>query len=410
MKSRILTITGLLAFVAIVGAYVGINYLKGLSVFSHANTYVVSYSRIDGLQKSAHVVVNGFQIGNVSNVYLDPDHSGNITVELTVNQQYTIPKASTAKIYSSDLMGTKAIEIIYSTDTAMMQNGDTLRADFEGSLTEMVSVQMLPLKNKAEDLIKEMQEVMAIISYIFNSETRQNITESFSHIRATIAHLEMSSIALDTIVSGQQRRINRIMSNVEQLAQTLGNQSDNINQSLQNIAGITSDLNNADLQGLLLSIDTVAQSLKTVLATVEQGQGTVGKLMANDTLYYNIQNLCASLNNLTDDLYANPGKYINVSMIGKSKSTVVAPDQTPIEGNSYYRICLMSSRTELQTTDKVFAGYNVVRYATNGTYHYLYGNYKKQNKASDDLAEIKAKFPQACLVEMRGGFIVEFLK
>ena len=127
----------------------GFNFLKGRGTFSNDDLFYVIYDRIDGLEVANPVLINGFKVGQVRDIHFLEDTSGRLVVELQVGPVYKVPKESVARIFSSDLMGTKAIELIFSDKRGLHETGDTLLPDFEGSLQEMVSVQMLPLKNKA---------------------------------------------------------------------------------------------------------------------------------------------------------------------------------------------------------------------------------------------------------------------
>ena len=170
-KKSSLAKIGFLVFAAIAIFIWGVNYLKGIDIFKQENEYYIVYNKVDGLVSSSPVLINGLRIGQVRSINFHEDMSGRLIVEIASDKKYKIPKNSVARIFSSDLLGTRSIEIIFSDSTTFHVSGDTLRSDIEQSLAEQVSLQMLPLKNKAEDLLEEIEIAMKIIQRVFNEET-----------------------------------------------------------------------------------------------------------------------------------------------------------------------------------------------------------------------------------------------
>jgi len=189
----------------------GINYLKGIDIFKRNTNYYVVYDRIEGLLKSSSVTINGYQVGQVSEINLMKDYSGRLFVKLSLQGDYKIAKGSIAKIVSSDIMGTKSIkmEILHSGE--YYKPNDTIPGATEGDLKEQVSMQVLPLKKKAEELIASLDSALTVITYVFNKETRDNLTESFENINRTVANIESASAELNKIMGSG--KINSIVTN-----------------------------------------------------------------------------------------------------------------------------------------------------------------------------------------------------
>jgi len=160
----------------------GINFLKGIDILRRNTKYFVVYDKIDGLLKSSTVSVNGFQVGQVSEIKFMGDYSGRILVALSLKGDFKIAKGSTATIVSSDIMGTKSVklEIVHSGE--FYHPNDTIPGTTEKDLKEQVSMQVLPLKKKAEELIASLDSALTVVTYVFNKRTRQNLTQSFENI------------------------------------------------------------------------------------------------------------------------------------------------------------------------------------------------------------------------------------
>jgi len=178
----------------------GINFLKGIDILKRNTNYYVIYDKIDGLLTSSTVTINGYQVGQVSEIEFLSDYSGRLIATLSLQGDYKIAKGSTAKIVSSDIMGTKSIKLEIVHTAEYYNEYDTIPGDTESDLKEQVSMQVLPLKKKAEELIASLDSAITVVTYIFNERTRENLAESFENINRTIANIESSSNELKVII------------------------------------------------------------------------------------------------------------------------------------------------------------------------------------------------------------------
>src|SRR5206468_150380 len=118
------------------------------------------------------------------------DHSGRIIVALHVKKELKIPRNSIAQIYSTDLLGTKGVRIIFGNSKEELQNGDTLQSDIQKSLSDEVSAQVAPIKMKAENLLSSLDSVTTILRDVFNEQTKENLKSSFGSISTSLGHFE----------------------------------------------------------------------------------------------------------------------------------------------------------------------------------------------------------------------------
>ncbi|MBU1718170.1 MAG: MCE family protein [Bacteroidetes bacterium] len=237
MKIRREIRIGFVVIVAIALFIWGANYLKGTDLFKNKRLFYAQYGRIEGLVPSNPVVINGLKVGQVSEVYFHPKIPGRIMVKLSIDNEIVIPYNSIARIYSSDLMGSKAIEIQLGNSEIPAVEGDTLISMIQTSLQEEVSIQMLPLKKKIEDLVGSIDSVVAVIQVIFNDETRENLVRSFESIRNTIASIEHTSYNLDTLMASQRSRLTAIFAHVESITLNLKNNNEEIANIMQTTVG-----------------------------------------------------------------------------------------------------------------------------------------------------------------------------
>lgn len=303
-----------LVFLASVAIFVwGFNFLKGTSMFSGSRLLYAVYDKVDGLDKANKVKVNGLNIGQVKDLdFLEG--SSKIVAEFYIKSDIKIPANSVARIYATDLLGSKAVEIILGDSKKYLQSGDTLRSEMESSLKDQLSEQVEPLKKKALVLINSVDSVMMVIQSIFNENTRSSLASSLENIRNTLGNLENASSNIDTILISGKARVQNIMANAESISRNLKENNENINTILTNFAALSDSLAEADIPQTLRDASTAVNNLKVISDKINRGEGTLGQLITNDSLYLELNNSMNSLNLFLEDIRLNPKKYVKLSL------------------------------------------------------------------------------------------------
>lgn len=304
---------GILFIAAIAVLVWGFNFLKGTDLFNKRCLLYAVYPNVDGLQKANKVLVNGLQIGQVHNMYFAKG-SSKIIVEVYVDEKIQIPKNSIAKIYGTDLLGSKAVEIILGDSFEFAQSGDTLLAIIESSLKDQVNEQVQPLKRKAIALMKSVDSVMTVIQSVFNKDTRDNLASTIENISNTLRNLESASSNIDTIVATEKSRISAVLSHLESITANLESNNENINIILSNFANISDSLAKADIPKTIRNANNAITNLKTISDGIIRGEGTIGKLFTNDSLYFQLEKSASNLNKLLEDIRVNPKRYVKFSL------------------------------------------------------------------------------------------------
>ena len=301
-----------LIFVASVGIFWwGMEFLKGTDILSKNRFLYAVYDEIDGLEKANKVLVNGLIIGQVNNLNFYPG-SSKIVAQLYIKNDIELPKNSIARIYSTSLLGGKAVEIIMGNDTAMALSGDTLVAQMESSLSDQVNEQVEPLKKKAVALINSIDSVMTVIQAVFNEKTRVNLTKSIENIHLTLSNLESATHNVDNMLIEEKSRISSIITNLDSISYNLEANNQNINTILSNFANLSDSLVEADIPQTVRDASVAINNLKLLSDKINNGEGTIGQLFTNDSLYINLEQSTSSLNKLLEDLRQNPKKYVKL--------------------------------------------------------------------------------------------------
>jgi phospholipid/cholesterol/gamma-HCH transport system substrate-binding protein len=320
------TLIGILVVLILAAAYWGFNFLKANDIFNKQNNYFIVYERIDGLNVSSPVTINGYKVGQVTDIQLTQNKKIELLITITTSSEYQIPVSSVARIYSMDLMGTKGIEIEFSESNQFHADNDTLIGTMEQSLKDQVNMQMLPIKNQAEELMKEMESAIAVVKYIFNEETRQNLHNSFASIKKTVEYLENSSQNLDSIMSGQKTRIARILEYSERITHNLSDNSEAITNLIQNLSDVSDSLAKADIVQTINDANKAVAKISEITDKINRGEGSLGLLINNDSLYNELQSASVNLDRLLYDMRLNPQRYVNVKLINFGRDIQVVDE------------------------------------------------------------------------------------
>jgi phospholipid/cholesterol/gamma-HCH transport system substrate-binding protein len=382
----------------------GINYLKGIDIFRRNINYFVVYEKIDGLLKSSVVNINGYQVGQVTDIRFLNDYSGRILVSLSLQGDYKIAKGSIAKIVSSDIMGTKSIkiEIVHSGD--YYNPNDTLPGATESDLKEQVSMQVLPLKKKAEELIASFDSALTVVTYVFNKQTRENLTQSFENINRTVANIEASSAELKKIMG--EGKINSIVTNIDSISSTIRMNSGQITNILKNMSDLSDSLSKLKISPVFAEISESIAGLNTIIQKLNTTESTAGMLINDPVLYQNLNNLAGSLDLLLKDVRINPKRYVHFSAFNMGKDVYITTKPATLKDKDQvvYKVHLISSPAKLSVESAFFKGLGPIEeLKVNDTYNYLAGESSDFTKINELLDLARINFPDASLVAFKNG-------
>ncbi len=307
-------IIGLTVTLSLALLYWGFNFLKGNDVLSSDRIFLAKYTDVGGLVIANPVKINGMIVGQVRDMYFTSDGNANIILELLIKNKIPVPINSTAKIISSDLLGSKSVEIILGDSHVLAKSGDTLQSAVEVSIKEEVNRQLQPLKNKAESLMNSIDTVMTMVQGLFSHKNTENFSKSVEHIANSFNNLESTTGTLDTLISGQERRIGRIMENIESITANIQGNEDNLNSIFANISSFSDTLAKVKVSETMAQMQKTFKEVSEITRKINNGEGSLGMLVNNDSLYIDLQKSAHELNILLEDIRMNPKKYVKVSV------------------------------------------------------------------------------------------------
>lgn len=301
-----------------IGCFIyGFNFLKGHNLFSSQRKFYAVYNNIDGLVEANPLMINGFKVGIVGKIVLSNDTTTKVIVTLILDDEVKIPRNSIAKVVSSDILGSKAVQLLLGTGTTYAESGDTLTSAQEDDLKTAVNKTIAPLQEKAVGLISSIDSVMIVVQQVFNESARQNLAKSFESIKMAITSLETTSYRLDTMVQSEKSKISSILSKVNTLATTLANNSDKLGNVINNFSNISDSIAKSNLTSAINNADVALGQASQIMTKINSGQGTMGMLINNDSLYRKLDKSSEDLDKLLKDLRINPERYVRISVFGR---------------------------------------------------------------------------------------------
>jgi phospholipid/cholesterol/gamma-HCH transport system substrate-binding protein len=270
---------GLFATMALTLMFIGINFLKGDDIFTGRNTYYSLLDDVKGLKAAAPVLYKGIKTGTVTEVELLPERNA-VLVTVEVSKRVSLPMGTRLRLVSTDLFDTKALQIEIGQEAGRnYRHRDTLPAEIAPSLIENLVGDLTPLKDKVEISLSNLNRILEAVEE--------------AKIRHSLAQLDEGSSNLNELIRDSRGPIQKTLSELSRLSEDL-----RLKQTVNQAA-------------LALS------STRQLMERIQSDQGTLGKLMKDSSLYYNLQQSTLSLNLLLTDLRQNPGRYVQVSVFGR---------------------------------------------------------------------------------------------
>lgn len=292
--------------------YFGSVFLKGIHVFGKKNYYYAVFENVGTLHESANVTLNGFEIGKVTDISLLSSDPVRICAEILVTEKLDIPKDSQFEVLQKDVLGGMVVNLHLGHSSEVAHRGDTLGCYLSGGMLDGVG-----------DLVAKLQSVVASVDTI-----GQNMKMAFRPqdsvnggvlIKNTLENLEHTTRDLSKLMADNGGKVTRVVSQLEMLTKTLGEASPKIDEIIDNVDNISDSLAQAHILQLVDNAQQTVNNANKLLDGVRSGNGTVGQLMQNDSLYKSLNNTLESLDLLIKDMKANPSKYINVTVFGKKE-------------------------------------------------------------------------------------------
>lgn len=305
MKISSMLKVGSFAVIVILVSWWGIKWLGGQNILKSNNIYYVYYDDVSGLQKSSRVNLRGVEVGNVREIKLMQD---NVKVEIAIASEYAemIPDNSVAEIASAGLMGGMEIYIVQGDSKKAMPDGGTFKGEVR---TDMISM----LAGKGSELLDGLNTTVDNVNTL--------LADNSEGIGQLVANLESVTSSIDSVLAASSGDIKGAISDLHAFTTTLTENAGRIEALLTNLETFSGDLADADIVNQLKA---TVDSLNAVLASVQNSEGSVGKLLYDTELYDSLTTASDNLGLLLEDVKERPMRYVNISVFGQSAEKMEA--------------------------------------------------------------------------------------
>ncbi|MDP9959000.1 MlaD family protein [Chryseobacterium lathyri] len=304
---------GVIALLAIVGFVLLFQFMKGRSLFTTDNIFYAKYDNVEGLAQSSAVSINGLKVGQVDKIIPRTAKDGKISfvVKITVDDKFEFSKNSTLEIFEPGLMSGKEmrVNLMYGGQTA--KDGDTLRGTFKLGTLGSLSSQVGPVKDQLQTVLYRVDSLMANANQVVNAQNREEIRALLANLNKTVGALQTTAGSVNTLVGNNDPKLQKVLDDA-----SLTMQSGKV--TLDKYGNLAESIDTKKLNATIASLDATVGKLNQVIAGVDNGQGSLGKLMKDEQLYNNLNSASTNLNSLIEDMKANPKRYINFSVFGKN--------------------------------------------------------------------------------------------
>lgn len=305
-------------FVVVMAAvlYIGFNYLRGLNVFSPLNTYYVKYQNVSGLNKGDRIILNGLDVGSVIERKFSNDQYNEILVTLAIDKTINLTDSTYARLAKPDFLGGIEVQLILKPGgTRILDMGDTLNGEVDGGITELLTQEGISAANQLTALVNRINDVLE--PFANKSDT----------IGAAIDNFKTLSDGLITTNIMAQETLEQFKLQMEYVTDSLVVAMGGVKPLLAEYQQLGEKLNAVDIESRLVKMDSVLSGTERFLARLNSDDGTLGKLMTNDSLYNTLTQTMSDLDSLMIDLRYNPKRYMHFSIFGRK-------NRPPADGRS----------------------------------------------------------------------------
>ena len=286
----------MVAICGLVVLFFGMNFLKGLNLFSSATKYYISFKDISGLSASSPIYADGYQVGVVRGIMYNYNREGDIMVEAELDEQLRIPKGSSAEIVS-DMLGNVKVNLLLATNPReRIMPGETIQGGInDGALGKM--------KDMIPTLMQILPKVDSIVTNLNVLLSNPALAQSLQNVETMTGNLTVTTRRLNNLLAGLEGSVPGMISRTDSVL-------DNANMLAKNI-------NKIDVAGTIARVDETLDNVKQFTEQLNSNQGSLGLLMRDPSLYNNLNSTMRSVDSLLIDLKAHPKRYVHFSLFGR---------------------------------------------------------------------------------------------
>ncbi len=306
--------TGVFAVVSILLFILGFQYMRDSKLFQVSREFHVVYPNVVGLERSAAVTINGMKVGKVSDIKLINSQGDAVMVTFIIEDDFEFSKSSVIKIYRSGIIGGNNLAVLTNgSDPMIAQAGDTLVGALESGMIDGLIEKFTPIEKSLLSTLTKVDSVMLDLDQVLDQAAKRHLRQSMADLSSTMDQLNQTATSLNTLVQHNEAYLNNTFADLGRTASNMAKITDSI--ALINSATLLNDLSES------------MNALKQITAAMASGEGTLGALINDPSLYQNLEQVTKEAQKLVEDIKAQPKRYVHFSLFGSKEESSKEKDQ-----------------------------------------------------------------------------------
>lgn len=309
VKTAILVISGVLLFIYL------FNYLKGQDLFSTEVNYYTEFD-YNALTMSSPVTIKGNTVGKVEDISYD-FKSGMTRVEFSVDPRLQFAKSSKIRLYETGIMGGNALAVIDSYEGEQAKKGDFIKSEIQPGLISSLKDNFTGLSTDLDKTLRSADTLMVSLNGLVTDESDDGLKATLGELNATLKSFKSLSVSIQQVLKD----------NEEKISETL----DSFKEASANFTALSEDLKKAQLSKTVASFDETLVKFNAVLEGLQNGEGSMGKLLKDDKLYNNLEAVTKEMELLLLDIKLHPARYRRI--LSKKEIPYTPPTEDQLQKN-----------------------------------------------------------------------------
>ncbi|NNK39681.1 MAG: MCE family protein [Winogradskyella sp.] len=290
VKTAVLVISGIFLFIYLY------TYLKGEDLFSKTETYYTEFD-YNALSMSSPVTIKGNSVGKINDITYDFE-TGKTVVSFTVNPKLKFSKNSIVRLYETGLMGGNALAIVNTNDGETAQPGDKLASEVQPGLITSLKNNFTGISSDLDSTIRSADTLFVNLNKVIKDTSDESLQSTIAELNATLKSFKRLAISLESVVSANESKINASL--------------ESFTKTSENITTLTNDIKDVELSKTISTLDNTLSSMNALLSDIQQGKGSMGKLMNDESLYNNLEGATKEMEELLRDIKLHPKRYFRI--------------------------------------------------------------------------------------------------
>ena len=290
---------GVFVVVILTASFFLINYLRGEDIMNKEIELESRYENVEGLVASAPVYIKGYKAGKVSEVVYQPE-TDDFKVVCSIKKEFKIPQDTRMTIYAVDIMGGKGIRLDLGKSEVMADDGDFLEPDYESGLMDGLATSLTPLLEKVATTLDSLGVTVSGVNRVVSEENTKSITKSMRHLEQVLGDVKQIAATI-------KGKSSEIVGNISDLSDRFTGIAEKVDTTVTGVNGLMDSLNQTDIEGAVAS-------LKSLLDNINDPDGSVNRLLTEDSIYNSVDELLNDIDSLVKKIQENPKKYIKISV------------------------------------------------------------------------------------------------